>query len=93
MPKKTRQEKIAAKLRHLQEQQKKAAPVEALTSETVPAAVNLKSLTSKESLAPVREANYSYVFSDLRKTAFFAVLALVFEIILSAFFANRSFFG
>ena len=92
MPKKTRQEKILAQLKRLQQQQN---IVSNPTIETKPAdaqpefkiASTLKSLETKENSvsSPIntKELDYSYAYKDLRKTLLFVSLAIIFEIILS----------
>ncbi len=91
MPKKTRQEKILAQLKRLQQIQsspttKLESPV---ISDPIKAVVSteLKSLETKNNAVSeqnsTKSIDYSYAFSDLRKTLVFAAVAIIFEIILS----------
>lgn len=92
MPKKTRQEKILAQLKRLQQQQNSVAnPTAEQNSNLVRPAItitsNLKSFETKENsdFAPIntKVMDYSYAYKDLRKTLIFVSLAIIFEIILS----------
>jgi hypothetical protein len=81
MPKKTRQEKIVAQLRRLQNLQEKAEEPQSLNK---PQTVSLGSLEQTlTATTKTTEINYSHVLSDLKKTLLFAVAAIVCEIALS----------
>ncbi len=92
MPKKTRQEKILAQLKRLQQQQNSIANpiVESNSTNSRPGiniTSNLKSLETKEnstfSPTNTKVIDYTYAYKDLRKTLLFVSLAIIFEIILS----------
>ena len=93
MPKKTRQEKLLAQLKRLQQQQQNPDAVTTSTnsqSSNQPViSLNLKSLETSPNTQnlPQRSAiyDYAYVYTDLRKTLIFAVLAVIFEFALSRF--------
>ena len=90
MPKKTRQAKILAQLRRLQDQTK---PVQNDTSDEKVSAVKvsssiLKSLETPQNTSPkvfskTETEDYRYVTKDLRKTLIFASGAIIFELVLS----------
>lgn len=85
MPRKTRQEKILSQLRRLQREQTASQP-KVEDSKPVVTTINLGSLDlPKAAPSPIKSEpqNYSYVFSDLRKTLIFAAAAITFQVILS----------
>jgi hypothetical protein len=92
MPKKTRQDKILAKLRRLESTQP-TEKTDALQPQSK-ISVNLdstfsnnenKSLTNQSTKA---QFDYSYVVVDLKKTVFFVVVAVIFEVSLSLVIRN-----
>lgn len=89
MPKKTRQEKILAQLRRLQQQTKtQAFPEKDEKFKPVVDGSELKSLERPLSIttAPVFKSeieNYNYVIRDLKKTLVFASAAVFFELFLN----------
>jgi hypothetical protein len=92
MPKKTRQEKILAQLKRLQQQQSNPLVENTIAqpsfeSENVPAKINIKSLESSNSNEQTAQKqtsyDYSHVSKDLRKSLIFAVVSIVFELVLS----------
>lgn len=88
MPKKTRQEKILAKLKRLEKTSE--PPIESHSSTPlISVSTNLKSLETtgivSETPTVKVSSDYSYVYKDLTKTIIFAVVAIVFQIILSRF--------
>jgi len=86
MPRKTKQDKILARLRRLQGSQ--TDPVEAEPQKQT-ISLDLDSLKNEKvaEIAPTKGSvqDYSYVIADLRKTLFFVVVAVLFEIALSLF--------
>lgn len=84
MPKKTRQEKILAKLHRLQ-QEKETVSGNSLPTVETKISLNLKTVNPTISVPTGAPNDYSYVYSDLRKTLIFAVVALIFEVALSRF--------
>lgn len=92
MPKKTRQEKILAQLKRLQQIQNptNGSSLESLGN-TEPkntiASTELKSLETKNNVVSnqtsTKTIDYTYAFSDLRKTLIFVSVAIIIEIILS----------
>ncbi|HSX58138.1 MAG TPA: hypothetical protein VLE47_02585 [Candidatus Saccharimonadales bacterium] len=91
MPRKTRSEKILAKLRRLEREQTPSQPGEEVApiNQTTPSkiAYEFKAEEKQQQPAPIRTMaiDYSYVYKDLRKTAFFAAVAVLFEIVLRIF--------
>ncbi len=91
MPKKTRQEKVVAQLKRLQQQQAVVSnsPESNLAEKqpTLTISTDLKSLETKAPSEQITQktvvADYSYVYKDLRKTLIFVSVAIIFEIILS----------
>lgn len=92
MPKKTRQEKILAQLKRLQQKENIVANPKAEQEPNnnppeIKLTSNLKSLETKENsvFTPTNNKliDYSYAYKDLRKTLIFVSLAIIFEIILS----------
>lgn len=91
MPKKTRQEKILAQLKRLQQIQ--SSPATKLEPQAISAPIKsvvsteLKSLETRNNAVSsgntTKTLDYSYAFSDLRKTLIFVAVAIIFEIILS----------
>jgi len=81
MPKKTRQAKVIAQLKRLQTMQ--GNPTN--TEQTVKTGtINLKDIPVTNPIQPKPQTiDYRYVLSDLKKTAIFAVVAIVFEVVLS----------
>ncbi|MDP2671744.1 MAG: hypothetical protein Q8P13_04800 [bacterium] len=101
MPKKTREEKILARLRRLEQAKQSpegVAPMpNSTTAEATSSAYNIKNLHKTEKIpepAKVRTevVDYSYVKTDLRKTAVLTAAALVIEIGLSLFLGGKSIF-
>lgn len=90
MPKKTRQEKILAKLRRLEKDQ---APLETNspglvgTTEIPQVSFQLKTETNSAASVPTRVASfdYSYVYKDLTKSLVFAAVAVILQIVLAIF--------
>lgn len=90
MPKKTRQEKILAQLKRLQQRQTQPTQPDTTTQENpskIEVSTGLKSLEPKNNVVSAgetsKELDYSYAYKDLRKTLFFVSIAIIFEIILS----------
>ena len=90
MPKKTRQEKILARLRRLEKDQN---PVGVSDQNLVGAAqtpkvsFQLKTETNPAAAAPIKATSfdYSYVYKDLTKSLVFAAVAIIFQVILAIF--------
>ena len=90
MPRKTRSEKILAKLRRLESNQTLTTNPTGASETPIPAtkiAYEYKSSDSKVVKTATKQdlEDYSYVFSDLRKTFAFVACAVAFEIILRIF--------
>ncbi len=90
MPKKTRQEKVLAQLKRLQQQQNPSVTSSSATQPSVEkstVSLNLKSLETSQNTQPSQQKSatyeYAYVYKDLKKTLIFAVLAVIFEFALS----------
>jgi len=86
MPKRTRQEKMAAQLRRLQSlQQTQGAPSTTISLENITKDQSAETQVLTQPRTPVRPdvMDYTYVFSDLRKTLIFATAAIIFELALS----------
>ena len=87
MPKKTKQGKILAQLHRLQSNQNTASETSSSSTKTQ-VSLNLESITKESQIVegvPTKSAiyDYSYVMLDLKKTLFFAVIAIIFEFFLS----------
>lgn len=82
MPKKTRQEKILVQLRRLQQQTNREQKV---SLDKVPSISSIIKPLQPEKITSIKTeiVDYSYVFSDLRKTLSFAFGAIIFELVLS----------
>ena len=89
MPKKTRQEKILAKLRRLEKDQ---SPIisnnqSSVETEIPKVSFQLKAETNPAAAATVRStvSDYSYVYKDLRKSLVFAAVAAIIQVVLAIF--------
>lgn len=92
MPKKTRQEKILARLRRL-EQEKTAitAQTEQNSAKTVAPKISYQfegGLKTQETVTAKVTADYSYVYKDLTKSLLFAAVAIIFQFLLAVFVVN-----
>ncbi len=91
MPKKTKQGKILAQLRRLQSTQVIGNETNSLTKKSI--SLNLEttvtdSKPTENVQTKIFSYDYSYVIKDLRKTLFFVVIAIVFQIVLSFIIKN-----
>jgi len=88
MPKKTKQAKILAQLRRLQEAQN--VNREKTQSKIALDLTKEKTTIEKEESQAIKSSprDYSYVISDLKKTLLFVVLAVIFQISLSLIIKN-----
>ncbi len=95
MPKKTRQEKILARLRRLENSQEQAsvsttANNNPTISEPQKVSFEFQSETKKQVTNPTASVSldYSYVYKDLTKSLAFAAVAIIFQVILALFVIN-----
>ena len=92
MPKKTRQEKILARLHRLEKEQNNSVEINFNNSEKSQSP--RVSYEPKEETNPTKERqsseniNYAYVYSDLKKTLFFAAVAVIFQVVLGILIIN-----
>ena len=92
MPKKTRQEKILARLRRLEGSQTRVEGVQP-TIEQLPEGPKvsfvLKPKTSQPTTATSADVvDYSYVYKDLTKSLIFAAVAVTLQVLLALFVFN-----
>jgi hypothetical protein len=86
MPKKTREEKILARLRRLEQSNETITEVSEPSAPTS-SGYSLKNISPPTKSTPITststEVDYSYVRSDLKKIAILTVAALLIEVALS----------
>ena len=90
MPKKTRQEKILARLRRLEKDQEPTTASEQNlvgTTEIPKVSFQLKTETNPAAASTIKATSfdYSYVYKDITKSLFFAAVAVILQIILAIF--------
>ena len=95
MPKKTREEKILARLHRLERENSQQLPPETNATQveiTKPSGISLKQISPAKAQAPlhhnIETVDYSYVAGDLKKTLILTAIALLFEIVLSLTASN-----
>lgn len=86
MPKKTKQEKILARLRRLEQVQSSDTSVSPSTEiPKISFKVPSDSQPSVSAMPSVSIQDYSYVYKDLRKSLLFAALATLLQVVLAFF--------
>ncbi len=93
MPKKTRQEKILARLRRLERvQEPKTANEQNLagTTEIPKVSFQLKTETNPAAASTIKATSfdYSYVYKDLTRSLIFAAVAVIIQVVLAIFVIN-----